>query len=266
MCMLISCGISSIFAAEKETILFSDDFEGYNDGQLLVVSETDVDAWSVQSNSATSKIAAHKDETGMVMRFTNTGATKAGSPHFRKQLTLEPLTNLTISFRSKGEGAGITVPAKMADGTVTLVSGTREQDWTSYKIVLDLQEKICTVFKNGEQASKKGLKYTDFSEVQILFSSISIQDGQAALVDDIVFSTTDNVSIRELVDISTPISAEQAMKPFEKVQAPALFVPAGKFGVFTYDGSLNAEKKAADRNGVELYLGYEEYGASGTFG
>ena len=241
VCMLVSCGITSVFAAEKETVLFSDDFESYNDGQLLVVSKTDVNAWSVQSNSSTSKIAAYKDTTGMVMRVTNTGATKASSPNFRKSLTLEPLTNLTISFRTKSEGAGVTVSAKMADGTVTLVSGTREQDWTSYKIALNLKDKRCTVFKDGEQASSKGLNYTDFSEVQIHFASNSIQDGQAALIDDIVLSTTDKATINELVDVSTPISADQAMKPFEKVQAPALSVPKGKYGVFTYDGSLNAK-------------------------
>jgi len=250
ICMLLGCGITNVFAAKDNAstegnILFSDDFESYSDGQPLATNNKDANAWTKQSNAATTKIAGYKDETGMVMRFTNTNTEGTNGPRFEKHFDFSALTNLTLTYRAKSEGCKFASVAYMGGTGTTLVNADTKGEWNSYKIVMDFKAGTFDVYVNGELSSEgKAFKALDTTEVQIRFTS-TIGAGEEAFVDDIVFSTTDNVTAEDILGggekeekIVTP---EEIMAVFDKTPAPALSVPAGKYTLFTYDCSLNGD-------------------------
>ncbi len=239
LCMLLSCGITNVFAAKggTETVLFSEGFESYTEGQAAIVNAKDPNAWSKTTNAKTTKIAAYKDATGMVLRFTNVGATGSNSPNLQKLVTLSGMTNLTISFRAKTVDASLSLMTILPDGSNTLIRASNDT-WTNYKVVLDLEKMIYTTYIEGQEQSSTALKYTDFSDTQFRFVT-GLKDGCEAYLDDVVFSTTDNIAAEDWVEKTVTITPEEAMKPFGTTQAPTLSVPEGQYSAFTYDCSLN---------------------------
>lgn len=249
ICMLLGCGIANVFAAKDNAstegnVLFSDDFESYTDGQPLVVNKKDAKAWTKQTNAATTKIAAIKDGDSMVMQFTNTNTEGTNSPRFEKQFDFSALSNLTLSYRAKTQDCKFTSAVYMGGTGTTLAKGDTNGDWKSYKIVMDFKEGTYDVYIDGELSSEnKAFNVLETTEVNLRFTS-SIGAGQEACVDDIVISTTDNVTAEEFfgtAEEEVVLTPEQILEPFDKTPAPALSVPAGKYTLFTYDCSLNAD-------------------------
>ncbi len=253
ICMLFSCGITNVFAAKDatENILFSDDFESYKDGQAAIAKEEDMNAWSSITNAKTTKIAAYKDAAGMVMRFTNVGATGSNSPRIEKNLVLSELTNLTVSFRAKTIGASLSFVVILADGSNLLIKTGKDREWTNFKLVIDIEKSTYKTYENGELKEEGALKYTDFSDAKLRFTS-GLTDGTEAYLDDVIISTTDDVTIKDVVENTIIITPEEAVKPFGKTQAPALSVPAGQYSVFTYDSSLNGKSYIPEGSGANF--------------
>ena len=92
-------------AEEAETILFSYDFDTYAAGKPIAADGSKADAFSaVHANVATSSavIAAYDDGGNICAEFSNSGDSFAG-PRLIRRTNFSKLTNLTVSYRAKGE-------------------------------------------------------------------------------------------------------------------------------------------------------------------
>ena len=141
ICMLLSTGFVSVFAAEDAvTVIFADDFSAYSSGSDIVFKANALNSWSAGAKSATSTVRAYDaGEDGMVLRLSNT-AEKSGGPRTEKHLYLNNVKNLTLSFRVKSINTHAVVNAKMSDGNTELVRLDTQGKWIAYEFEFNFEK------------------------------------------------------------------------------------------------------------------------------
>lgn len=191
--MLLSTGILQVFAAEQtKAVIFADDFESYTEGADIPFKANALKSWSTGARSATSTVKAYKDETGMVLRISNT-AEKSGGPRAEKHLYLNTVKNLTLSFRVKTVNATAVVTAQMSDGKTDLVRLDTQGKWVSYEFEFDFNKNTFDMSENGKLKQRNAeLVGKDRAEVKFVFEA-PVSAGKEGFYDDILFTTTDSV-------------------------------------------------------------------------
>ncbi len=236
LCLLLGSIPHIALAAKVETVLFSEDFEGYAEGANITYQENTASQWTSRTVSATSTIRAYKDETGMVMRFSNT-AEKNGGPRCDKLVYADSLTNLTFSARLWSSGTAIQMVHRSSGGNTAFVKKDTAGKWVQYDVVMDLKNKTYDVYEDGKVIeSGKAFKASDLSELRLSIGT-NVNNQNAAMFDDVHITTTDKVEPQDVL-VLTPVSAEERIKSFSAPLGDVVRVPADKYSAFTYDCSL----------------------------
>lgn len=249
VCLLCPTGLAGVLAQEAQAAdavvtLFANDFETATVGQGVPTASETVNVWTSRVESTTSKVNAASDaEQGIVAEFSNTSTTNGG-PRLQKTFYFDDtMTNMTVEYKFKTVNAGLAFLLYFADGSQqTFLSKSSASGWSTAKIVLDFSAGTYVSYLNGAEAQSGKIKFDDISTLQMRFYS-SQAAGKAAYLDDVVVTTTSPVDVEACNIVSVGIrTPEEIIAPFSAYpHAPAIEAPSGKYELFNYDCSLNAD-------------------------
>ncbi len=244
VCMLISVlPTSFVWAASEPVVLFDYDFEDCVLGDNVPLKADSLTDWSSGLFGELPRIEAVKDaEHGTVVKYYRKEG--SGAPRLDKVLYAGGMTNMTVSFEAKQAGGSkLICRLYYADGTsYDEFTSVNQTTWTKFEVKFNFTDGTYSV--NGGQT--KTMASTDTSELTLRFSA-SVSTEKYAYLDDVLVTTTDNVTPEDVsngdVGVRTP---EEIMAPFAQyTKAPATAVPDGKYKLFAYDGSLNTNDGVA---------------------
>jgi len=250
LCMCLACpfGLSialaeEVQAAATETVLFAYDFEtGTTVGANVPTKSDTVNMWTSRVESTTSKIKVYEDATqGKVAQYSNT-ATSNGGPRLQKSLYLDDsVTNMTVNYKFRTENASLSFHLVFADSSSQGFLSAKSSGWSTAKIVLNFETDTYASYVNGTLQQSGAIKFSDISALSLRFST-SVINGRYAYLDDVSVTTTSTVDLEACNSLSVGLrTPEEIMAPFAAYpHAPAISVPTGKYELFNYDCSLNA--------------------------
>ncbi len=212
-------------AAEAETILFSYDFDTYAAGKPIAADGSKADAFSaVHANVATSSavIAAYDDGGNICAEFSNSGDSFAG-PRLIRRTNFSKLTNLTVSYRAKGERQ---LQFVLHSGTShSIYNSTPKLDaWTETKIVMDIKNAVYDVYVNGKVVLEKQVlpEFDNAGAVEVRFAT-GLNPGQTVYIDDILMTTTDEATAEEIFLTTDNANPPKILEPEDITEAPEKF-------------------------------------------
>lgn len=246
LCLCMVCPLlSGVVLAETatEVVLFEDNFESYAAGASIAAAADTYGEWSQVVASTVSTIKAQEvdDVRGKAAHFSHSGTT-SGGPRLHKVFYFEENpTNMTIAYDAMSAGCNVAFSLYYLDGSYQTLYSSGFSEWTSVRVELDYANRAYVVYLNDVQEKNGTLSATDFTTLDFRFS-VGVGPDKYAYLDNVEFTTTDAVDPESVSDGTLPIrTPEEIMAPFAAYPAaPALSVPTGKYSLFTYDGSLNA--------------------------
>ena len=97
--------LPAVYAAE-EVVLFEDDFENLSENAQITTGK----AWNQWTDKVSLDVThgkAEKEGRNTVIRFFNSDSEKMRGPRFEKTINASQLTNMTISYKAKAQGANL---------------------------------------------------------------------------------------------------------------------------------------------------------------
>ncbi len=221
-------------AAPAENVLFTYDFSALSAGQQVPTSSSSAAMFSaVHGNTSTSPavIAAYDDGGNMCAEFSNIGEANSG-PKLIRRTNFSRLTNLTISCRAKGDKLlQFMLFSEQVNHTIHSVTLDAKQ-WKDIEVYFDIKGGTFSVYMDGKAIADKQ-KLPDLGNpgaVEVRLGT-GIAPGETMYLDDVIFSTTDNVTPEDIFLNTTNVSQGEAAKPAELTDItsvpPAISVPQG---------------------------------------
>lgn len=245
-------GIEAFAAkSKKSNVIFSCDFEDMEVGSVLEANKVDPNGFTqvVSKEGATLLSVENEKGRGKFLRFQSltTDGTPSG-PNIAKTINMGALTNLCIEFDFLGDESSTSCSISSGSSNVNLM-GKSKPDWTSAKINIDVVNTTYTVTIGD--TTLEPTKFDMFPEpnrVLVKFTS-SLKSGTSTCIDNIVLSTTDDITQEEALSPDTP--------PNEKNKA--LVEEAKKSLEVTFDTSVPKPISVPEGMNVILYDDCEEY-------
>ncbi len=250
LCVCLACpfGLVSALAEEAtaaatETVLFEENFEGYDAGEAIRAQADTYGEWSSAVASSVSTITAATDDAshGISAYYSHSGST-SGGPRLHKMFYFEQEpTNMTINYETKATECAMSLSIYFSDGTSKQLYSTGSTAWEKVRVEINFAQSTFTVYSGGVSKKTGSFSAPDYSTLEFRFST-GVAPGKYCYLDNVKFTTTDDVDAQRVSDGAVGIrTPEEIMAPFAGFPAaPALSVPNGKYTLFTYDGTLNA--------------------------
>ncbi|MBQ4159653.1 MAG: DUF2334 domain-containing protein [Clostridia bacterium] len=217
--MLLVSLLGGLGATAAETVLFEDNFEGYEEGTVIDTKNSKYDVVTKNDDKEAWGIVESDDTDNKMLKFTITADGKTG-PRVVKYIDITGLKDLTIAAKAKTSGGASCSIQLYTDGALNaaLVGGNKA-DWCEVKHELNFETLTFVSYKDGKEAAKGELKpITDTTKLDIRFFQ-TIDNTKCTYWDDIVIST----SGEKLDENATPAPKPEEPKPEEpKPETPAI--------------------------------------------
>ncbi|MBQ4161042.1 MAG: hypothetical protein IJD83_08940, partial [Clostridia bacterium] len=238
VCLLLAVAVllptiaTAGIAADAENVLFSYDFSEFSAGQQIPTSTKDATMFSgVHGNTSTSPavIKAHDESGNMCAEYSNIGDSNSG-PKLIRRTNFSRLTNLTVQCRAKGDKQlQLALYSEQANHAIYNIL-LDAKVWKAFEYRFDIKNGTYDVYMEGKAVAEKQ-KLPDLGNpgaVEVRFGT-GIAPGETMYLDDVVFSTTDDVKPEDIFLNTTNMAAGEAAKPAEvtdiKTAPPAISVP-----------------------------------------